>query len=565
MAIGSRSSGREAVHPAWTQWLIPSIGDLIFVVLLGLLVYSALSVRLLGDAGIGWHIRAGQLILATHAIPRVDPFSSSMAGQPWFAWEWLYDMLVGWLDSAAGLNAVVLFTALVIALTFAWTFRLLLRRGTNFLLALLLVLLAASAAMIHFLARPHVVSWLLTIVWFVILQPSEKEQCSSHAQFRQHRWQLWLLPPVMVLWLNVHGSFLIGFVLLAIYWVSAFSEYFWHNGHRFEDAIRKIRAGRRARDLALVGMVTALATLANPYGWNLHVHIYRYLSNRFLMDHIDEFQSPNFHGVAQKCFAVLLMLTFVALAERRREAGRIQLSEALLVLFAAYSGLYASRNIPVSALLLILVIGPWLSNALQTVLQTFAARRVASESRIFASPPFVQRMQAIESSLQGHLWPIAAILLTCWIVFHGGSLGSKTLVQAHFDAKRFPAAAVDYLEQRNPGSPAFAPDSWGGYLIYRLYSQTKVVVDDRHDFYGEAFLKSYLKTVRVEPGWEGFLRQHPPQWIVVPKDSALTSLLAETSAWKRIYGDDVAVVFVPALTPMDKDSSTPMRGSRSGQ
>jgi hypothetical protein len=71
----------------------------------------SLSVRLLGDAGIGWHIRTGQLILSTHTIPRVDPFSSTMAGHPWFAWEWLYDVLVGWLDTVAGLNGVVFFTA----------------------------------------------------------------------------------------------------------------------------------------------------------------------------------------------------------------------------------------------------------------------------------------------------------------------------------------------------------------------------------------------------------------------------------------------------------------------
>ncbi len=97
-----------------------------------------------------------------------------MNGQPWFAWEWLYDLLVGWLETAAGLNGVVLFTALVIALVFAWTFRLLLRRGTNILVAVVLVLLAASAAMIHFLARPHVVSWLFTVAWFWILESSER-------------------------------------------------------------------------------------------------------------------------------------------------------------------------------------------------------------------------------------------------------------------------------------------------------------------------------------------------------------------------------------------------------
>jgi hypothetical protein len=160
MAIGSISSRERNsaadLRPAWMRWVVPSVGDLIFVALAGLLVFTALSVRLLGDAGIGWHIRTGQMILATHAIPRVDPFSSvssALPGQPWFAWEWLYDVVVGRLESAAGLNGVVLFTALVIATVFAWTFRLLLRLGTNVLVAVLLVLLAASAAMIHFLAR----------------------------------------------------------------------------------------------------------------------------------------------------------------------------------------------------------------------------------------------------------------------------------------------------------------------------------------------------------------------------------------------------------------------------
>src|SRR5580693_4966732 len=156
MANGSRNSAAD-LRPAWLGWVLPSVGDLIFAALLGLLAFTALSVRLLGDAGIGWHIRTGQIILSTHAIPRVDPFSSvssAVPGQPWFAWEWLYDVIVGWLESTAGLNGVVLFTAFVIAIVFSWTFRMLLRRGTNVFVAIVLLLLAASAAMIHFLARP---------------------------------------------------------------------------------------------------------------------------------------------------------------------------------------------------------------------------------------------------------------------------------------------------------------------------------------------------------------------------------------------------------------------------
>src|SRR5580693_7144295 len=338
MEIGSRTSPAD-LRPALVAWIVPSVGDLIFAALLGLLAYTTLSVRLLGDAGIGWHIRTGQIILATHAIPRVDPFSATMSGRVWFAWEWLYDALVGWLESAAGLNGVVLFTALVIATVFAWTFRLLLRRGTNMLVALVLVLLAASAAMIHFLARPHVVSWLFTVAWFWILDSSDEscwtsgsESLAASETNPRRGWVLWLLPPLMLVWVNVHGGFLLGFVLLGIYWCSAAWQWFRLKEDRFDDALRRIRAGWLVRALTLTGIVSGLATLVNPYGFRLHVHIYRYLANRFLMDHIDEFQSPNFHYVAQKCFAALLLLTLVGLVVKGGEAGRGRLSQALVVL-----------------------------------------------------------------------------------------------------------------------------------------------------------------------------------------------------------------------------------------
>ncbi len=98
-----------------------------------------------------------------------------MRGKTWFAWEWLYDVIVGALERWAGLNGVVWFTAVVIAGVFAWTFRLLVRRGTNVFVALVLLLLAASASMIHFLARPHVLSWLFTLAWFWILDSSESD------------------------------------------------------------------------------------------------------------------------------------------------------------------------------------------------------------------------------------------------------------------------------------------------------------------------------------------------------------------------------------------------------
>ena len=113
------------------------------------------------------------------------------------------------------------------------------------------------------------------------------------------------------------------------------------------------------RELGAVTAASLAASLVNPYGYRLHVHVYRYLSSRWLMNHIDEFLSPNFHGVAQQCFVVILLITIVVLAVGRKPP----LSQVLVLLFAAYSGLYASRSLPVSSLLLTLVVAPLLTQA----------------------------------------------------------------------------------------------------------------------------------------------------------------------------------------------------------
>ena len=251
MADGSRSSSLRTPpvtsFPAWLRWALPSAADLIFLALLGALVFTPLSVKLLADAGIGWHIRNGQQILATHAIPRFDSFSFIL-WQPWFAWEWLYDIAVGKLEAWCGLNGVVWLTAVVIATVFAGTFRLAVARGTNLFVALVLVLLAMSASTIHFLARPHVLSWLFTLAWFWILDSTDRNGLQSH----RARW-LWALPLSMLLWVNVHGGFLLGFVMLGIYWLASLWTWMTTQETRLEDSLQKIAAGQRVRQLTGVG------------------------------------------------------------------------------------------------------------------------------------------------------------------------------------------------------------------------------------------------------------------------------------------------------------------------
>jgi len=149
------------------RFLLPSVRDIIFIFLFWSLLAGPLSHLPLADADIGWHIRTGELILATHSLPRTDPFSSTMLGKPWFAWEWLYDLTLGILDRAGGLNGVVWLCALLVAATFTLLLSQLLRRGTGLLLGIALMLLAEAAAMIHLYARPHIVSWLFSLLWFM--------------------------------------------------------------------------------------------------------------------------------------------------------------------------------------------------------------------------------------------------------------------------------------------------------------------------------------------------------------------------------------------------------------
>jgi hypothetical protein len=509
---------------------MPSVADLIFIGLLGVLVFTPLSVKLLGDAGIGWHIRNGQQILATHAIPRFDSFSSQIR-QPWFAWEWLYDIAVGKLEAWCGLNGVVWLNAVVIATVFALTFRLAMARGTNLLLAWVLTLTAVSASMIHFLARPHVMSWLFALAWFLILDSTDRNGLQS----RRARW-LWALPLSMLLWVNVHGGFLLGLVLLGIYWLGSLWTWLTTKENRIEDTLQRIASGQRVRQLTWVGLFSIAATFINPYGWKLHAHVYSYLTNRFLMDHIDEFQSPNFHGIAQRCFLALLLIATAVLAAR---GHKLKLSDVLLLLFAVYAGLYASRNIPVSSVLLVLIVGPLLPS--------------------LKSWGFVQRMSAVDSQLRGRLWPIFATVVILLIAANGGRAGSTLLMNAHFDPVRMPVGAVNYLEQNGFKSALFSPDYWGGYLIYRLYPRNPVVIDDRHDFYGEAYLRSYLKFIHVEAGWNEFPKEHYLTCMVLPRNAALAVLLSETPGWKAVYSDDVAILFTRTDQKMEDTDRAPDR------
>jgi hypothetical protein len=524
------------------RFLLPSVRDIIFVFLFWSILVGALSNRPLADADIGWHIRTGELILATHAVPHTDPFSSTMQGQPWFAWEWLYDAVLAVLHQACGLNGVVWLCAFLVATVFAILLSQLIRRGAGLLLAVVLLLLAEAASSIHLYARPHIASWLFSLLWFVTLE--KWESWNSPKQGRLPWWIPWFFPASMLLWVNLHGGWLFGMALLALYALAAFVESV-RDQDAFADVLAKIRAAHRARAMTLAWMASAAATLVNPYGWRLHVHIYRYLSDRYLMNRIDEFKSPDFHGWAQRCCVIILMLVVIAFVGSRK---KVRLSHLLTVLLAAYVGFYSSRNLPVSSMLLVLIAGPILWENLAALADRPGAWQGLRNGAARISS-FSGRMGAQEMQLHGHLWPVVAIGIAFAICLQGGWFDSRQLIHAQFDPKKMPVEAVNFLERENVAEPpitepVFSTDAWGGYLIYRMYPARKVVVDDRHDLYGSGRIRQYLTLAQAEPGWRNVLQDWNIRTALLPHGSTLASLLRELPQdWRVAYEDKVAVVF----------------------
>ena len=114
--------------------------------------------------------------------------------------------------------------------------------------------------------------------------------------------------------------------------------------------------------------------------------------------------------------------------------------------------------------------------------------------------------------------------------------------RAEFDPKSFPAAAVDAL-RASPAARIFAYDQWGDYLIYRLYPRTKVFVDGRSDFYGDDFEEKCSAVLSVKYDWEKTLHGFGVDTILLPPSAPLAGALKESSRWRVVYDDGVALVF----------------------
>ncbi len=493
-----KTGAAKASFPA--LWILPNFGVVVFAVaLLQVLFLSQGAQGLFRDSDTGWHVLNGATMLATGEIPSADHWSYTKIGDEWFAWEWLADAALGLVHQSYGLAGVAFVSAITIALT-AWaSARLALSLGGNLFFTAGATVLLLGATSIHWLARPHVFSWLIGVLFLSIAEYDRRGPGRT----------LCLLPVLALLWANLHGSFLLGPLLLFLYGIGECFE-----GHR--------RRSARIRFFA-ASLASLLATFVNPYGWRLHEHVFAYLNNAYLMDHIAEFRSFSFHSAGAlyvELFMLVAVLGLVALL-RQRAFG-----PALLALGLLHISLYSARHLPTAAVMLLPL----------SVAALTAEARAWPGLRSFMD--YGERLRAIDRRVPG-VAPFVLVLLGATIGL--GSLAAKGGVS--FDSAKFPVRAATFLERELGAERVFAKDQWGGYLIYRFGGRTKVFLDGRSDFYGQNILETYAQVVEVKPGWDAILRHYDIRFVLVPADNALASALQLNPEWKRVHTDSVAAVF----------------------
>ncbi|HLK18468.1 MAG TPA: hypothetical protein VKT81_05905 [Bryobacteraceae bacterium] len=501
--------------------VLPSMTDLAFLMPI-LFLFTRLdgAKTMLGDGDTGWHIRTGQWILAHGQVPHQDIFSFTKPGQPWYAWEWLWDTSFAWLYDRGGLGIVVAASILVLCLTFALLFRLVSRHCGNPFVAITFTFLACAASAIHWLARPHLFTMLFTVLLLMALDSDRT---------RRTRW-LWALPLFFILWTNLHGGFFVGLIILGGFMAGEFA------GALFAASSGERRAALRSGvRYAAIALACAAVTLVNPYGYHLHAHIYQFFSEPYHVQNIAEYQSVSFHSPAALYLETLLL--FGAFAVAWFVIKRRDFVPLVLIAGWAHLSLFAARNIPLFAI----VAAPFIAQAVFGALLGLESASVAQWFRRAAGglrnvgEEFLQ----IDRHWRLHGVSVLAALLMALLIVNPNATGK---LKPEYDPQRYPAKALSVL-RADPNSRIFSDDEWGDYLLYNLYPGHKVFVDGRDDFYGQEFEQKYLDVINVKYDWEQTLDKYHVDTIVLPTTTALAGAIKQSSHWRAIYDDTVAIIF----------------------
>ena len=482
--------------------------------------------RNLADPDLWGHLTWGRMMIADGALPRTDTFSYTAAGRPFFDHEWLADVLTaGTFDSAGaagliglklGLLALMLLCVLDATRTLAHDSDLE-RPAHPFTVAAGLVLaLAVTAPGATF--RPQLFTMAFVALFMALLARADRRLRTRGLGWGVG-WELAVLPPLLGLWANLHGGFLVGIALVGLHAVSVVVRLLSH--------VAPVPRGRDAiLVLALAGLGT-LAPLLNPYGLGLYVYLFDTLN---MHAGVGEWDPVPLFSLAFLRFKVLLVLTAVLgvhwWQSERSEDRRHTLG--WLLVFAIFAAGYALKH-QRHTVLFAVVAAPVLIVAAER-LRVLAVRR---------SPALVPRAPVVATVSIGVLL-IAAVQVAgvaADVARHG--------TRIRYSRMAYPIDALAFLRQHDLRGNLALPFHWGSYTIHHLDDRVRVFIDGRFEaVYPRQVLDDYFAFVRGRDGWERVLDAYPTDIVLLQRAHGIHPRLFARNDFAYVYSDPTSLVFV---------------------
>ena len=493
-----------------------------------LLIIANFALQPLTEPDFGWHLRTGLDWLMTGGhLPSLDPYSHTMPDWPWVEHAWLTDLVLGWLYSTgvlAGGLLVIAFFGLVTAA--AWIIAA--RTGQAIWpLRLAACVLSLWVALPFLGARTQVVTLLGVAVVPVVLD-----------RLRQGtRWIIWMLPPLFLLWANLHGGFTAGLFLLAVKvglnWCVAMIV-----------RVRPDVVGRLdewhlpSADLWRLTLATGLAgllTLVNPYGWRLHQEIVDSLANQFMVATLQEWQPPSLETLAGRLFGVYLggLTVAVVLWYRRFEPARI----GVLLAFPLVA-CWHLRNIPIFLIVSLPLAVELLQIGFDRIVSVLKLRQRGSAQ-----------------------WTIGVTgALACLLILLGPDhvrevwrFGANPDVA--FRQTSYPIEAVQWIHAHRDrvGTRPVHDYQYGGFLLWQLPGH-KTFIDGRMPAWqiGDRWIfKDYVDLVSAPVPRTDLLDKYAVDWALLKRGTALAALLAATPGWSHEYEDMKVVIYTRGKFPAE--------------
>jgi hypothetical protein len=460
-----------------------AIGLVQFGVLLACLFAAPFGKRV--DLDYWWHLRTGDLILED-GIPTKDPFSWTVAGEPWVMHEWLSQVIIAVIQQAFGYAAVAAFFGAVGCAALAVSYALARRLGAHPRALAMLGLLCIATLGLSLVARPQIFSWLFYTVFLYVLATDDDE----------HSQRVWLVVPLTLLWANLHLGFTYGLALIGVWCVA--------------ETVRAVR-GQPVNIVRAPAVLAAclLVSLVNPAGIELLLYPFRYFEDRDQIARIQEWQSPLRIDPVLLPYHLSVLIAGYVLVFRRRVPLFVALAGVLTLLIS----MTALRNIAYLALVLLPVAGvAWQQGEarITRVPVTLAAATVGAVAicAMAIALHYNDRFSAREPSAAG-----------------------------------FPEGGARYIETELPGRRLFNNYDWGGYLIYAA-PNTPVYIDGRSDLFRAGLMEEYFETLLRQPGWQQTLDRRGIEVILVPTSWNFSEALRQSGAWDEAFVGEGESVFV---------------------